>query len=150
VFEQGGINGLVGTKSLLGEGWDAPAVNTLVLGTFVGSYVLSNQMRGRSIRIRSEKSDKDGKCMASRVRRAWSSGTIILRSPGGSAPLWMLMLRQKRSKTGLKGLGSAVLRSHRNGSLNSMVLKTCALRFTPRSIIKFFGPSQTGTPRTVA
>jgi superfamily II DNA or RNA helicase len=51
VFEQGGITVLVGTKSLLGEGWDAPAVNTLVLATFVGSYVLSNQMRGRSIRI---------------------------------------------------------------------------------------------------
>ena len=51
VFEQGGITVLVGTKSLLGEGWDAPAINTLILATFVGSYVLSNQMRGRSIRI---------------------------------------------------------------------------------------------------
>ncbi len=51
VFEQGGITLLVGTKSLLGEGWDAPAINTLVLASFVGSYVLSNQMRGRSIRI---------------------------------------------------------------------------------------------------
>nr|ADC36160.1 type III restriction enzyme res subunit family protein [uncultured bacterium 162] len=51
VFEQGGITVLVGTKSLLGEGWDAPAINTLVLGTCVGSYVSSNQMRGRSIRI---------------------------------------------------------------------------------------------------
>ena len=51
VFEHGGITLLVGTKSLLGEGWDAPAVNTLVLATFVGSYVSSNQMRGRSIRI---------------------------------------------------------------------------------------------------
>lgn len=51
VFEQGGITVLIGTKSLLGEGWDAPGINTLVLATFVGSYVLSNQMRGRSIRI---------------------------------------------------------------------------------------------------
>lgn len=51
VFEQGGITALVGTKSLLGEGWDAPTINTLVLASFVGSYVLSNQMRGRSIRI---------------------------------------------------------------------------------------------------
>jgi superfamily II DNA or RNA helicase len=51
VFEQGGITVLIGTKSLLGEGWDAPAINTLVLASFVGSYVLSNQMRGRSIRI---------------------------------------------------------------------------------------------------
>jgi superfamily II DNA or RNA helicase len=51
VFEQGGISVLIGTKSLLGEGWDAPTINTLVLASFVGSYVLSNQMRGRSIRI---------------------------------------------------------------------------------------------------
>lgn len=50
LFTQGGITVLVGTKSLLGEGWDAPAVNSLVLATFVGSYVLSNQMRGRAIR----------------------------------------------------------------------------------------------------
>lgn len=51
VFEDGGITVLVGTKSLLGEGWDAPTVNTLILASFVGSYMLSNQMRGRSIRI---------------------------------------------------------------------------------------------------
>jgi superfamily II DNA or RNA helicase len=51
VFEQGGITVLVGTKSLLGEGWDEPCINTLVLASFVGSYVVSNQMRGRSIRV---------------------------------------------------------------------------------------------------
>jgi hypothetical protein len=51
VFEQGGITVFIGTKSLLGEGWDAPTINTLILASFVGSYVLSNQMRGRSIRI---------------------------------------------------------------------------------------------------
>jgi len=51
VFEQGGITVLVGTKSLLGEGWDEPCIDTLVLASFVGSFVLSNQMRGRSIRV---------------------------------------------------------------------------------------------------
>lgn len=51
VFEQGGITVLVGTKSLLGEGWDAPCINTLVLASFVGSFMLSNQMRGRAIRV---------------------------------------------------------------------------------------------------
>jgi hypothetical protein len=34
----------------LGEGWDAPSVNSLILASFVGSYMLSNQMRGRAIR----------------------------------------------------------------------------------------------------
>jgi len=50
LFELGHINVLVGTKSLLGEGWDSPAINSLILASFVGSYVSSNQMRGRAIR----------------------------------------------------------------------------------------------------
>lgn len=44
------INILIGTVALLGEGWDAPAVNSLVLASYVGSFMLSNQMRGRAIR----------------------------------------------------------------------------------------------------
>ena len=50
-FEKGLLNILVGTKALLGEGWDSPCVNTLVLASFVGSFISSNQMRGRAIRI---------------------------------------------------------------------------------------------------
>ena len=50
LFQRGRIQVLVGTKSLLGEGWDAPCVNSLILGSFVGSFMLSNQMRGRAIR----------------------------------------------------------------------------------------------------
>lgn len=51
LFERGEIQILVGTKSLLGEGWDSPCINSLILASFVGSFVLSNQMRGRAIRI---------------------------------------------------------------------------------------------------
>lgn len=51
LFEQGKIQILIGTKSLLGEGWDSPCINSLILASFVGSFVLSNQMRGRAIRI---------------------------------------------------------------------------------------------------
>jgi len=50
LFRQGGVTVLIGTTALLGEGWDAPSVNTLILASFVGSYMLSNQMRGRAIR----------------------------------------------------------------------------------------------------
>lgn len=50
LFSVGKINVIVGTKSLLGEGWDEPSINTLVLASFVGSFMLSNQMRGRAIR----------------------------------------------------------------------------------------------------
>ena len=51
LFEAGQLQILVGTKSLLGEGWDSPCINSLILASFVGSVVLSNQMRGRAIRI---------------------------------------------------------------------------------------------------
>ncbi|MDP5101327.1 MAG: DEAD/DEAH box helicase family protein [Nonlabens sp.] len=51
LFEEGHIHILTGTKALLGEGWDSPAVNTLILASFVGSFVQSNQMRGRAIRV---------------------------------------------------------------------------------------------------
>jgi len=50
LFELGHVNVLVGTAALLGEGWDAPCINSLILATTVGSYMLSNQMRGRAIR----------------------------------------------------------------------------------------------------
>jgi superfamily II DNA or RNA helicase len=71
VFERAGITVLVGTKSLLGEGWDAPTINTLVLASSVGSYVLSNQMRGRSIRVdpKCPMPDQDGQYLASRLYR---------------------------------------------------------------------------------
>ncbi|MEF2878899.1 MAG: DEAD/DEAH box helicase family protein [Blautia sp.] len=51
LFEEGEIEILIGSKSLLGEGWDSPCINALILASSVGSYVLGNQMRGRAIRI---------------------------------------------------------------------------------------------------
>lgn len=57
-FEQGLIQVLVGTKSLLGEGWDSPCINSLILASFVGSFVLSNQMRGRAIRVAADSPEK--------------------------------------------------------------------------------------------
>lgn len=51
LFQEGHIQVVIGTKSLLGEGWDAPCVNSLILASFVGSFMLSNQMRGRAIRV---------------------------------------------------------------------------------------------------
>lgn len=60
IFQEGEIEILIGTKSLLGEGWDAPAINSLVLASFVGSFVLSNQMRGRAIRTEKGNNRKTG------------------------------------------------------------------------------------------
>ena len=50
LFEKGYINILIGTSALLGEGWDSPCVNTLIIASVVGSFMLSNQMRGRALR----------------------------------------------------------------------------------------------------
>lgn len=60
LFELGHIKVLVGTKSLLGEGWDAPSINSLILASVVGSFVTSNQMRGRAIRVNSKNPNKVG------------------------------------------------------------------------------------------
>lgn len=69
LFEAGEIEILVGTKSLLGEGWDAPAVNSLVLASTVGTFMLSNQMRGRAIRTDKRQPDK--------VANIWHLATIL-------------------------------------------------------------------------
>ncbi len=58
MFSQGAINCLVGTASLLGEGWDSPELNTLVLASVIGSFVMSNQMRGRAIRSSAQNESK--------------------------------------------------------------------------------------------
>lgn len=58
LFREGKIQVLIGTKALLGEGWDEPVINTLILASFVGSFVSSNQMRGRAIRRNPQDPDK--------------------------------------------------------------------------------------------
>lgn len=58
IFTQGYMQVLIGTKSLLGEGWDSPCINSLILASFVGAYMLSNQMRGRAIRVFRDVPDK--------------------------------------------------------------------------------------------
>ena len=51
LHKEGTVSTLIGTRSLLGEGWDAPHVNALILATQTGAYVTTNQIRGRAIRI---------------------------------------------------------------------------------------------------
>lgn len=51
LFEKLDTSVLIGTVALIGEGWDAPFVNSLIMATYVSSYVTSNQVRGRAIRI---------------------------------------------------------------------------------------------------
>lgn len=58
LFTKGYMQVLIGTKSLLGEGWDSPCINSLILASFVGSFMLSNQMRGRAIRMFKDNPEK--------------------------------------------------------------------------------------------
>lgn len=68
LFTRGELHILVGTQSLLGEGWDAPVLNSLVLASNTASFMLSNQMRGRAIRIDPARPDK--------VANIWHLATI--------------------------------------------------------------------------
>ncbi|HWM12616.1 MAG TPA: DEAD/DEAH box helicase family protein [Solirubrobacteraceae bacterium] len=51
VLESGVAGALIGTRALLGEGWDCPAVNCLVDMTVAATGVSVQQMRGRSLRL---------------------------------------------------------------------------------------------------
>ncbi len=51
LFKKTDISVLIGTIALIGEGWDAPFVNTLIMASSISTYVTSNQIRGRAIRI---------------------------------------------------------------------------------------------------
>lgn len=99
LFMQGEFHVLVGTRSLLGEGWDAPCINSLVLASFVGSYVLTNQMRGRAIRIDKNDSEK--------VSSIWHLVCITNSSYSGIADLTELMRRFK-TFVGLSSDGRAI------------------------------------------
>ncbi|MBE0644008.1 MAG: DEAD/DEAH box helicase family protein [Bacteroidetes bacterium] len=51
LFDRGLTRCLIGTRGLLGEGWDSAAANVLIDLTAVASYVSVNQMHGRSLRL---------------------------------------------------------------------------------------------------
>ena len=85
LFEEGYFEVLIGTKSLLGEGWDAPAINTLILASFVGSFVTSNQMRGRAIRTNPSKPRK--------VANIWHIACVDPTSEVGGADIETLTRR---------------------------------------------------------
>ena len=85
MFNAGDLTVLVGTQALLGEGWDAPSINSLVLSSTVSSYMLSNQMRGRAIRIDKAHPDK--------VSNIWHLATVDTHPGGYSYDLEQLAAR---------------------------------------------------------
>ncbi len=81
----GAIRTTVGTRALLGEGWDAPAVNSLVIASHVGAHVGTNQMRGRAIRRDAHQPDK--------VASIWHLVAVAGEVEGGDSDLHALLLR---------------------------------------------------------
>jgi superfamily II DNA or RNA helicase len=77
LFAAGSITILIGTQALLGEGWDAPAINSLMLASNSSAFMLSNQMRGRAIRIDPVRPDK--------VANIWHLATV--EGSGAPSPL---------------------------------------------------------------
>ncbi|MFK3836332.1 DEAD/DEAH box helicase family protein [Microbacterium sp. NPDC087868] len=51
LIRRGEVRVLVGTRGLLGEGWDCPAVNTLIDLTAVATSSATQQLRGRTLRL---------------------------------------------------------------------------------------------------
>jgi len=58
LFQMGLTRCLVGTRGLLGEGWDASKINVLIDLTSVTTSMSINQLRGRSFRLDSDVPDK--------------------------------------------------------------------------------------------
>ncbi len=58
LFQRGLTKCLVGTRGLLGEGWDADKINVLIDLTTVTTSMSINQLRGRSIRLDAERPEK--------------------------------------------------------------------------------------------
>lgn len=121
IFEAGEIEILIGTKSLLGEGWDAPAINSLVLATFVGSYVSSNQMRGRAIRTQKNNPDKSS--------NIWHIAAVDPTSSRGGTDLSM-MKRRFRNFVGVSEYDKPNIENGRNRLLLPSV-------YTPSTITNY-------------
>jgi len=79
LFASGAVTILIGTQALLGEGWDAPSIDSLILASNSAAFMLSNQMRGRAIRIDPARPDK--------VANIWHLATVADIGLGQSSEL---------------------------------------------------------------
>ncbi len=99
MFDEGALSVLVGTRALLGEGWNAPAVTTVVdLSTATTSTAVV-QIRGRALRLNPDWSDK--------VAHTW---TPVCVAPGQARGLadYERLVRKHDGYFGLDELGEVV------------------------------------------
>jgi superfamily II DNA or RNA helicase len=76
-LEAGGTQVLVGTRGLLGEGWDCPPLNVVVDLTSATTPTAVTQLRGRSLRLDPERPDK--------VADTWTVVCVADEHPRGDA-----------------------------------------------------------------
>ncbi|MEN0063917.1 MAG: DEAD/DEAH box helicase family protein [Myxococcota bacterium] len=75
LFRGGWTRCVVGTRHLLGEGWDCPAVNVVIDLTGIRAFVTVHQVRGRGLRL--DPADP------SKVTSLWDVPVLVPGLPGG-------------------------------------------------------------------
>ncbi len=111
----GEIEVVVGTRGLFGEGWDCPAVNTLVDLTAVATASATQQLRGRTLRLDPQWPEK--------VAHNWTVTAILPPTSSLSAQPDAARLRRKHARlwgldadrpgSVVRGLGAALDRDRR-------------------------------------
>jgi len=87
LFRRGVTRCVVGTRHLLGEGWDCPAVNVVVDLTGIRAFVTVHQVRGRGMRA-----DPDD---PSKVASLWEIPVVVPGLPSGDQMLERLRQRHQ-------------------------------------------------------
>ena len=120
-FQEGLFTILVGTAALLGEGWDSPCANALIIASSVRAFMLTNQMRGRVIRVDPAVPDK--------TANIWHIATCEP-SQGSGRGTWLDQVAQSGAQTLNVGTGESldVLGSHDVRSLQKRFEAFVALR----------------------
>ena len=98
-FQAGHTNVLIGTRGLLGEGWDAQAITGLVDLTAVTSTTAVVQTRGRALRVDSDWPEK--------VAIAWTVVCVEDRHPKGRND-WDRLVRKHTGFYGVDDAGDVV------------------------------------------
>ncbi|HEX7740207.1 MAG TPA: DEAD/DEAH box helicase family protein, partial [Marmoricola sp.] len=86
-FTSGGCRALIGTRGLLGEGWDAPSISTLIDLTTATTQTSVVQIRGRALRIDPAAPDK--------VALIWTVVCVFEGHPAGGND-WDRFVRKQR------------------------------------------------------
>lgn len=86
-FQDGRVDVLVGTRGLLGEGWDAPATNVLIDLTVATTSTAVVQVRGRAIRRDPKHEDK--------VAHIWSVVAVDDEHPRGDLDYRRLVAKHR-------------------------------------------------------